>query len=168
MRGNSIFDPDATSGSNSQPTGADQWAAFYNRYYVAASKIKIRAINASSTQIQNIMLYPSLSDTYDHTNQYPLEYPYTKSVLLATAGSNNTATMGHYMTTQKIFGRRGTEFESNYIGVLAATGGGDPVSDWYWHIVALNQSGSNVIDVMVDIKLVYYVKVFNRIDLDQS
>lgn len=168
FRGNSIFDPDVTSGTNGQPTGADQWAAFYARYYVAGSKIKIKAINKEASEVAQVMLWPSIQSTWDYATQSPTEYPYTKSTILAAAGSNNTAHMGHYMTTQKVYGRRGTEYESNFIGNLAATGGTNPTNDWYWILASTNPQGNNEIDMVVDVKLTYYVKMFNRIDITES
>ena len=102
--GNSIFDPDRT-GLGGQPLGHDQWANFYEKYSVGASKIKIQALNKStiaSTGNVLINLTPvddNVSRAYDEWSAYP--YNKNKFIAPVSAGQNGIY-MNNYMSTRKI------------------------------------------------------------------
>lgn len=167
--GNSAYDPDS-SGVGSQPLGYDQWAAFYSKYYVAASKIRVDLWNTSANpQGQLVTLLPSrTSYTTALTVTNPIHqqpYAQTKGLVGVANGYGNRIKMKGYMTTNKMAGSRGTEIEEIWNGGT----GTDPGAQWYWNLCLQSINGTNdVCQACGIIKLSYYVKFFNRVALVAS
>lgn len=72
-RANSIYDPNYTSVTGTQPTGYDTWKELYNHYTVIGAKIKYRVFNSTSNAVwvnTRLSANPTyLSDPVDITNQ---------------------------------------------------------------------------------------------------
>lgn len=157
--------------SNTQPTGFDQWAGFYDRYYVAASKIRITGFNLDTTDTVVATLLPSdeLLAVANVATIKPARQTYSISKMvgpLATSGSKFT--MKHYMTTNKNQGKRGCDIDDNYQGTMSATGGSSPNEKWYWCIFFENGIGTNFVHVQFKVTITYYVKCFSRRTPDYS
>lgn len=164
FNGNSIYDPDAQIGGQ-QPLGYDQWQAFYSRFYVAGCKVTARVINLSTTDPVRITLVAS-NYTPDMATTDVSTLPYSVSKLIGTRDGYGVGKLSLYMTTQKITGRRGTEYEANYTGIMSP--GGNPVLMWLMNVIAENFNGSPVLNYSIQIRLVYYVKLMQRLVLTKS
>jgi len=164
FRGNSIYDPEVALGGSSA-YGFNQWEPFYQRYYVAASKIRIRAVNMSTSSCAYIQVIPSNIASVAATSERETEFKYSKWRFLGPRdGGANSGTVKHYMTTQKLTGRRGTDIEANYTGEIGpgTSTGSDPITVWFWSVIGQDALGTAAVDLHVDCQLTYYVKLFNR------
>lgn len=105
FRGNDIFDPNYTS-TGTQPTGRDQWAAFYKSYKVLGCKIKVTYISLNSTVGTMVTLVPSLDPAaYTAIDVNAMfRQPYSKSKLLGTSSGINKTTFKQYFSSKKLFG----------------------------------------------------------------
>lgn len=166
FRGNSIYDPNQ-SGTGTQPLAFDQWAAFYKQFYVAASKIKIRAWN-SGDQAITLNIFPSVdiisssdSITYEMWNQ-----PYNKRISLSEI--LNMKRISHYMTTAKMFSNKLPSADMEFYCSAIA----DVPSDhqWYWNVQAMGFAGQTVtaMNLSVECEVTYYVKCIGRNTLPAS
>lgn len=158
FRGNSLFDPDYQLGGT-QPLGYDQWSAFYNRYMVFGSKIRVQFINLSSLD----PLYTSVVPIGDAAALTPYndaisELPYVRTSILSNgSGSKTVGFLNSYMRTKKIFGISGSIDPEEY----GATTGTGPNQEWYWAIRAYSIPG-NPLTATAFVTLTYYVRFFDR------
>lgn len=163
MSGNSAFDPNHGS-VGEQPAFFDQWAAFYNKYYVASSKIRVQIMNTSSTVPFRFTILPSTSSTLATTVDL-MDLPYSKTKLvsgdIATWGNRS---MKHYMTANKVFGTR-TDQELNYQGNMS---GSDPATEWYWALVAEALDGISDLNYHIQVQVTYYIRLSNRVNVNES
>lgn len=100
-------------------TGLAQWFAFYGRYVVHASKIKVElfapyplmqdtrgiAVTLVPTVGYNLGYGGSGGNPFDSQNIDPAELPYARKILLPTGGEpNNSSTrkMSHYVSVKKM------------------------------------------------------------------
>jgi len=59
IMGNGLYDPTGAFSDN-QPMGLDQWAGFYNKYYVTAAKVALTGfVPATGTFVTNYTLIPA-------------------------------------------------------------------------------------------------------------
>lgn len=158
--GNSLYDPDVTLTGN-QPTGYDQWTAFYASYRVMGSKLTMKYANASNdwtTVFVNAALTSSLSTS---TSTFkPEEQPYTITRQVApygTTGANPVTRISMYMTTQKIF-QEHIMGDEDY----AAPYNASPNNQWYWNIGHATYS-SAAVPSRGFVTLTYYAVLHNRI-----
>lgn len=169
MTGNNMYDPDLT-GVGHQPTGFDQYSAFYNKYLVYASKIKVTYQNNLSGTMSNLYLIPS--DTaaptwFGDANYDPADQPDVKSTIMQGYSINQGASNGvlkHFYTTKKIWEDK--FLDQNDYGATTTSG---PSKQWYWFIYntvyQFNGGGisSNItFSTTLDIKVTYYAKFFDR------
>jgi len=168
-RGNSLFDPDYSSGGH-QPSGYNFWKQAYDRYRVFASRIKIHLIStttasgASAFNSTNVEfgLIPTL-DAVQFTAQDYMAKPYCKwkvNSTLNNAGSNSSK-LSHYMMTDKILGQhKGYAKVSDHV---AGTAGGNPALMWYWHVFvqACDLTTTQAVTAFVEID--YYCELYARI-----
>lgn len=142
FRGNGLFDPDQ-KGAGHQPMGFDQWAAFYQEYYVISCEAAFYVENAASGQgpCQAIII-PSTASTSPFAGRgidtvYELYYslpkthrPRVKSqaLLTSTGGANGWPKMlkGKWYTKDMLpFSKEDAE--------AAVTS--DPLDQWYVHML---------------------------------
>lgn len=163
-RGNSIFDPEFGPIAG-QPLGRDQWANFYGQYQVMASKIVAKVLpTASQGQNFSIVVVPTTDPSFTGIQQLQ-EQPYAKSRLLSSK-QENAKTISSYMKSGAIFGSKSIVQEEDTQAIQTA----NPSKEWYWLVASANQglsgTGQMEVDVMVEIE--YYVRFFDRKQLNRS
>lgn len=153
FRGNSVFDPDFTSGGG-QPVGFDQYATLYMNYQVLGSSIKVRLVNESAVSC-GMVVYPSITSTLV-TYDEGIGNVYSKNIVVGPLTGNNIRGISNFIRTKKLIGR---SVDSVNYGASITT---NPASPWYWNIEGRNMDGVTNIDATLQVQLVYYVKFWNR------
>lgn len=180
FRGNSVFDPDYTTGLGSYTAlQMSQMATDYTNYLVYGSKIKIKGTHVSGSAAATgrpvqLYLIPTPDDSGDQAPPSILSwetaelYPYKSRKTMFTNYVSSTTnadlsycnfTMKKYMSSKKMI----RDFQkADASGLLGATGTGtNPVLQWFWHIgVQNNDSQAGNMKWQTDIT--YYVLFFNR------
>lgn len=162
---NNIYDPD-TTGTGHQPYGFDQWMSFYYRYTVFASSIRLTAITTTTTtnatqylavvpmNAQNLALYVDNVD----------ELPYARSTLITPmAGNRSIKSVKNYMSVKKLNGLNGTLNPDDWSG----SGTTSPPTLNYWAIRGYDIAGNNM-SMNVQVKLVFYCRLWDRAELNYS
>lgn len=164
LRGNSIFDPEF-GGVSSQPLGRDQWANFYGNYQVMASKITVKCL-PTGEQGNNFTLcvIPTVDPSATGIRQIE-EQPYHQSRMLYV-NQDNAKQINSYMKSATIFGTKDILSEEDTQAVQTQ----NPNQEWYWLIGASNLSLSGTGQMSLDIhyEVEYYVRYFNRKQLQRS
>lgn len=164
LRGNSIFDPEFGACA-AQPLGRDQWANFYNQYQVMASKITVKCI-PTGEQGKNFTLsvLPTTNPSVTGIRQME-EQPYSKSRMLASL-ARAPKIISSYMKSAAIFGTKSILQEEDTQAVQTA----NPTQQWYWVVAASNLglSGTGQLSADISIEVEYYVRYFDRKQLNRS
>lgn len=161
FRINSLFDPDAT-GIGTQPLGFDQWMNFYEKFEVRGSRIQVTVYNLSSTVTTEVIVYPSNSATAITATNTAIEQPYSRKMVSAGINSRAFSRMSNYITVKKLLGR---QIQSvNYTGSESA----NPTVSLFWHTLAASIDGATNINIVMEVKLIYYVRLYKRISLASS
>ncbi len=163
-RGNGAFDPDQ-SGAGMQPYGWDEWAAFYTKYICYGSSIKV--MGKSTVNLLTVLgVVPKLNTTSEGFTELVGE-PYGKFTMINSNAAGNTTKIKHFMTTRKMFGLDKNQVgNADYTGTVAT---GTPASEFYWHVIVDDATGSTgTTNVTVLVEITYYIKFFERTDLDRS
>lgn len=161
-RANSIFDPDQ-SGVGGQPLGRDQWSNFYSRYQVMGSKITVSCqptVNHGGNS--NIALAPTDTTTAINGVAQLMEQPYSKGCILPLA-SCKPVYLTQYMSTKAKFGYKDITQEDD----LSSVQNGNPAEQWYWTLGTAN-FGTDQKSIDFNVKITYYVRLFDRTDLARS
>lgn len=167
FRGNSLYDPDYT-GSGGQCTGYDEWAAFYYRYKVFASKIDIQFLNqntttANASTIASVMPEITPITTSYATANLPM-LPYNRYTLLTpSSAGNNPRKLKHYMSTRKMFGIEGDLDNEDYGSLINF----NPSKGWYWNL-SLTNLKSQVFETTAMVVVTYYAELTERSRLPLS
>lgn len=175
------FGNDPTSGL---PTGFDQWANFFQKYTVFASKIKLHAFtNGSSagTTVQpiKISLLPSnqalaggsgLQQAFLDRSGYSMPYVRTTNVM-DTAYKGDTV-IKHYCKTKKLYPNKDIEDEITFSG-NTGTGGttiSSPGQVWNWVVVteSLNPASTSTSLLFGWYEVTYFMMFSNPITLADS
>lgn len=165
LRGNSIFDPDFT-GVGGQPMGHDQWAAFYRRYRVKASKIEV-SVNGNATNETGFIIVPLNTNTTVASAQVARESAYALVGDLGRTDTNSSSKYSHYMTTAKMKGA--SKDIVMYDSDLNAAFGANPNLGWYWHLVAYDARGGVAnVNLTLTYAITYYVDMYDRESLALS
>lgn len=167
ISGNSIYRPDNSGGSNSQPYTFDQWATLYGYYTVYGASIKAQQCFVTAThESVDMAVFPIISNiTIVGSNiSHPVEeFPYCKYKIGSTytSGSNDNI-LRSYISTAKIFGASplAIKSEDNYSAAVTA----NPVNRWYWCVITqpTNVTEGPAITTEVILQLVYYVEFSGR------
>lgn len=167
--GNSCFDPDVT-GVGSQPFGFDQWSAFYSKYRVYGSSIKVLAranyVAADPNKMFMLVVIPTTYETVD-TNYVDITgEPYVKTKVLPNSNAGYPCTIKSYMSTRKIFGvTRAQSADTDYAALNTAS----PSIQWYWQVVCDEATSAAINpDCLIYVKIMYYVEFFSRVNIDRS
>lgn len=164
IRGNGPYDPRYAVGGT-QPYGWDEWTAFYSKYLVTSSKIKVTMGETSTGTVPLIVtLAPRITDTTDSDVNLNQQRPYTRKCILAPAG-NAIRTCSHYISTKKILGLRHVDPEEN---VYSSDITGLPAQEWFWHITSYPQDGTSNVAANFTVEIVYYITFFKRQALSAS
>ena len=162
FRGNSFYDPDE-SATGHQPLGFDQYAAFYNKYRVYGTKMKLRIVNNDSTQVDAALL-ASVGAFPTPTNFTEVcEQPYSVVKQLGTVNANAKAVLKMYMSSSKIFGDKVKE-DLDYAALVTAS----PAKVWRYQMYFTNYAPLDAINVSALIEMEMYGEFFDRKELAQS
>ncbi len=168
FRGNSLFDPDFT-GTGAQPTGFDQWAAFYERYRVRGSSMTVRVraeVDASSTIFPMGVLLPKTVTTLDTNYADAAGEPYARTKMISNQEAGYPSTLKSYMTTTKILGLSKREAADVDYSALV---GANPSKEWFWHFYIEDAitAGLNI-KSKVYFEVTYYCEFYKRKSLSRS
>lgn len=176
LAGNDPFDPDNSGTPNGQPTGWDQYTAYYRFWYCPGSKIKCRMINvnndiaaANNPILGNatfgIVPGTNILSTADLVTMQPRGWPYSKEAYVSSFPASNVKTLTNYMATKKMYGYK-TSTNSNFIAQVTTS----PTNKWYWNFYVKNQSALAASGQKYDfhVELTYYVHFFGRQEIALS
>lgn len=171
---NSIFDPFGTFSSTEQPTGFDQWAGFYNRYFVNACKVTIHIYappNATNTQDGVYAIWPSANAVFAESsfasrNMFEIQNVRWKQ---AQRTLSVPLRLTHYATTHKISGGHLSDTVDNAIGIIATSGGTSPGEPWYMNVRFYNLfEPTTLLSGRAMITVTQYATLFRRVDITDS
>lgn len=159
----SIFDPDFT-GAGHQPLGHDQWANFYQRYRVLKAEWEVQFINeAAANQAQCCGFV--VTETSTGLPFFVLsEYPGSELALISSSEQTVSRKMKGSVNVSKYEGDLGAKYDKDY----TAQFGANPVRDLFLNIGSFNCSGSGTVQTVGYIKIIYTVRLYDRIDLNAS
>jgi len=170
FRGNSCFDPDLT-GTGGQPSGFDQWSAFYASYTVLGSKIEVSCSVNGGTGGPNTNRFgvtpTNFSSIFGASSQEQVEeQPYTvaKNANMGAVGIGN-GKITQYMSSAKMVGvvRSAVQNEDAFSALVTA----NPANQWFWHVWNYVPSGDTQ-SLFQEIKLTYFVVFETRNQLAPS
>lgn len=172
--GNGVYDPDKT-GTGSQPTGYDQWAALYDKYTVVASSIKTYVVDVQGDGGDNetllLAILPVTENSFTPTDINEVAaLPYGKFAQIYPQTDGNPGapsnTVRSYMSTEKIFGlvERAALIERNFSSATTAS----PNQGWYWTIFMQSANGTTSNQPDVYFEITYHVEFSDRITLTPS
>ena len=163
---NSIYDPDVTGGP-AQPNTYDQWSQFYSRYQVMGSSIRVRVISVNNADRYGIVVYPSNTSTPAITPTNAIEQRYAKSFLIGSATQGAQFRLKHYCSVRKLEARQ-TDSVNFTGGMGSGAVGSSPTIQKYWHIIVYALDDTTLLDIFLEAKLMYYVKLFEPLQIAQS
>lgn len=158
---NGMYDPDLTF-TGHQPRGFDQYAAFYTKYEVRASRISMLIINNSTVAAKLAILPVSSSASVPSDVDGMMEQPYCKWKLVNGNASQNVSRLTHFSTTKKITSRNIDSV--NYTASFTA----NPAITHSWNILCEALDGVSTTDVQVIFVVTYYARCYARKVLGQS
>lgn len=160
---NSLFDPNRT-GTGHQPLGNDQWAAFYNRYRVLSTFVRVTYNNVSSGTCNCVIA--ATNSTTNLTFLAAMEQPYSRTALLSPAtGSRDAVVLREKFDLARVNGMTGPQYM--YSDLVEATFGTTPTENIILHTVVESISGINVV-YTVQVYLEYYVELWDPLELTES
>lgn len=179
---NSLFESDPTQTTN-YTTGISQYANFYSKAMVTASKISAMvSIKGNDGTITGSGVYgwtcliPSINPA-PNLIEDPVEQKYHKIQFYGKSESGKSIQkLKHYMTPKKLFGNpistQPTQYSSNISPAQAGGAQQDPTQTAYWHLIFnnyddLSTTVATIIGV-VKIKITYFVKLYGRIPLSDD
>lgn len=166
FRGNSIYDP-YFSGAGHQPLAYDQLTALYNMYTVMGCKATLTVIPTSSGVSQSdVQMSILASNDSGGLISYDLvsETPYNKTKYVGNA-STGPKTISSFYRTSKILGvsKRKIMDDDQFSAVYNT----NPAHNYYIHFFIADLTG-DLLTCTFKVKLVYYVRFYDRIKLTAS
>lgn len=180
LRANSINDPEYSIGGH-QPFGHDQWEKIYNRYHVIRStctmQVMAKTVAPSTSEVLVNGTGPSLVP--ENTLAYS-GVMFMKTDDNATLITNSPAALmegqqclykpfsslnGWSPKITMNYNARGRQLEQ--IHQTSAQFGHDPADQHYFHCGVMS-IGGNLTACQVLVRMKYYVKVYDRRDIEQS
>lgn len=160
--GNSAFDPDYT-GVGTQPNGYDQWAAFYSKYCVMASKFKVKLIPTGTTAPTSaleavVVPVPSTSTPAGATIDAIKQQKYACWNVFGQG--MDLPRCETYMETGKLYGKSkdAIKAEDNFSALVTA----DPATEWTWILATTAVDQSSSCPCYAYVEVVYYVMFSDR------
>jgi len=167
FRGNGPFDPDLT-GTGAQPSGYDQWSAFYQMQRTLGSRIRVKAISLSqSLTFFRFVLAPITSITPFNAATGIDNFAVSKYAQMAEIVTNTKPIpLTAECSTAKIFGKslRDIEGEDDYASLISAT----PAFQWAWQIMMDALDLTNTASVTFIVELEYDVVFWDRVNVGLS
>lgn len=132
FRANSLYDPDYT-GTGHQPSGFDEFMAFYNHFTVIGSRIKATFLSETAdtagTGIVGINVDDNTSPPTTITTIYEASSPHVK--VLTGRDAQGKVICTNQVSTRRFFGHNPMQ-EDNLAGTTSA----DPAEGVYFHVFA--------------------------------
>lgn len=169
FRGNDIYDPDF-SGTGGQPTGRDEYYAFYGRCTVLASRIRVTFVNQNTLAYWKVGVVPTKTATWDPAVDAVNDFPAAKSAIVTptVGGKGNIVDFVNFYRTSTILGISEEEVRNNpaYSQDASSLQG----APWYWLLYSIpaDSSGGTGQNVNVSVEIDYYCMFKDRIELAQS
>jgi len=162
FRGNGPYDPDET-GAGSQPTGYDQWAAFYKRYVVHGSKIMAQLHNADNVPTL-LGISPNISGSVSTVNADYFTNPMMKGAWTdATGNPNATKTLTMYQSSKDMLGLKDVKDDADASSEFSTF----PARQWFWNIYVHNTDAGNLA-CYLRVTITYYCTLYERWGLTLS
>lgn len=165
--GNDIYHPDTLTASRGSALGFDKWNQLYYYWVVFASKIKltIKNLGTVATDACTFAIFPDKIATTATTEpgvRDAIAKPYSKSSSISFAsGGANESTVYAYMGTKKQSGGTNPLTDITYWGTN--TGSPSATGFFYWNLVITDdEAGVSTAVQVMDVKITYYVRWFNR------
>lgn len=164
-RGNSLFDPDVGAAAG-QPYYMDQYSLLYQGYIVSGSSIRVEFWNqpdatvAAASLVGEMTVVPTTDLTgFTGANQTLMQ---EQKYASTTRGQLfvRPRVIKKYMSTAKVVGLSPTTIQGDPNFRAAVTG--NPTSQWYWQVGYNSMDATNTTSVIARVRIVYYVKFFNR------
>lgn len=156
--GNSVFNcwPIASGGTSDtdQPTGFDQWKAFYTRYRVIGSKIRVKFLNNGQVKPENCYVIPVRTDA-DITTELTARQQQRVAWSTSLPNAVKPIQINKYQSTHGMFpGLASTD--DNLQALISAS----PATIWDWVVAASNTTATTTTNQIVYITVMYYVQFF--------
>ncbi len=161
FRSNSIFDPDLTSAGH-QPMSHDQWATFFERYYVYACAIKVNIVNLTAIPLE-FVLYAQEDTVTVATLELAMEMKGRKFVVVPGSSGSSTKSISMWISTKQIVGRR-TKFDD----IFHANFGANLATTTQYHLFTAAADAATNVDYQIDASLVYFVKMYRPVTFGAS
>lgn len=160
FRLNSIFDPEvAVALGQSQPLGADQWNAFYNRYRVIGVNVQLTCRN-TNTDAAHVGICAN-NDTGNLISEVAYEQSRaTLKMVGSTAGGHDTVVFKKYYNLANLTGRPKFSYISD--DRYQAQFDADPLEAIHLHIMTQPASPSLAVSLHYSLKMLYLVELFDR------
>jgi hypothetical protein len=150
LRGNSVFDPDYTY-TGHQPSGFDEFAAFFQYYRVVASKIEV--ISSALTELIPMVTVVRPVREIEAQSQYnaPVEstravYGFMPDTKVPNLILHNSAT-----TSALYSGQSSTDQD---FGSLVTT---NPAKVWYWEVLTQSANQASTASLAITVVVEYEV-----------
>ncbi len=160
FRGNSVFDPDYTGGG-AQPNYYDNWSQMYNSYVVLSSKIKIEVLNLTATNPVLVGVYPAYNTALAASISDLVGMRYAQAKSIMGTGNAVKATLTSSMSTAQIFGIPELAVTADDLYSSVVTTNPASAQQWYWTILAQDESGTTTLNLQLRVVLEYDVKFFD-------
>lgn len=171
FRGNSAYDPD-TAVRNYQCYGYAEYAAFYNKVRVHASKIKMTVLKIAGAGVATLPVRICIMpvDLPPGAGVIPQithagEAPYSKVKVIGDVSGNRSAiTLSNYMSTVKFEGDKGALYDTTFASNVEQL----PTNQWYWMCTAQALAGVPGSSLTVQTEITYYCEFYSRKDLSST
>lgn len=156
----SAFDVDPAALSPTM-AGYDQFAAFYTKYRVLSSKIRVQFNNPSVTSPVTVYICPTATTP---SAWGPVEIlsmkgnPFCKYKMGGLLGSPPTR-ISNRMTSERIVGSKAVLFDDSYSALTSAS----PLDNWFWAIGHENPGGIGTVVIFaveIDVDLIFFDRRF--------
>lgn len=153
FRGSDLYDPDYT-GAGYQPQGFDQWMAFYDQFFVSASKIQVTVVQSYNATPLELAIAPADSATEFNTYDMELVRNYRRAKGALFQPGSGPRTLTNYCTISQALGRRVRPNDPGYSGSSSVS----PTSLFYWAVVSQSADETSTISgTQLYVNLTYYV-----------
>lgn len=162
-RGNSLYDPDFTSGGH-QPHYFDQLSEVYSRYRVLGAKITVSLMNNAGNTPLQVVIIPNTEVFAITSLRQAMEHPRAINMRLLGIAGYNVTVGSCSLSTTTILGLKGRElYDLDYSALTTS----NPVNMWYF-IVAIGNVEAINLYANGTIHIEYLVEMYDKIDVSPS
>jgi len=151
--GNSIFDPEVTSGGE-RPVGYNEWSDFYSKYRVVGSSI---SVTLQALSAMGLCVYPAIFNGNAASYADAVSQQYAKYVMVGGSSGFNVKRIFHKMGTSKIFGQKIRQDD-----LYTANFGANPSAAWYWNLYFDTGVSGTEISATITVRIAYHTELFRR------